>query len=274
MGAPFPDLPRFLRHLGEGILEATAPIHDRELDIDGIRYRRFIDRLFLPALTCDLSPDQICIINRFRNQIIDRDPQFKYNRWVKRVFEEVILSIQPSLVLEIGPGCNPLTARGAVKGGDGYVGCDIDDDAVSALRAGGLSVCAPHDLRRKLQFKKPDVIVGCFSFQFRMEDDMLSDLERVSRSDSLLLFNVPTGHVDVLGAVRSRFTEMGYVLSLVKMQSYANVNDTFVVASRRAGTQQDALRKMRKTILRLLTHCGRTLLPAREILLPQGTGSA
>jgi hypothetical protein len=93
---------------------------------DNIHYR-FLDRLFIPTTTDELSSDQIELINRFRESNITIDGQFAYREQVRNLFDRCFTKLKYRNALEIGPGKFPLVCPTFQR----YASVDIDHEALA-----------------------------------------------------------------------------------------------------------------------------------------------
>lgn len=87
--------------------EAVINIPKNHL-INGKTYFRFCDFIFIPELPENLSDEQVKVVNRIRLMFIEQHPDFTKNKYIRERFLQFVNLLNPTKVLEIGPGINPL----------------------------------------------------------------------------------------------------------------------------------------------------------------------
>jgi hypothetical protein len=223
---------KLFQPLGQALwLRASAGGPD-VVKIDGIAYERFMDRIYIPCPTSELTPAQIAVISRFRETHLQTDSQFKYRKLVRRMTVRVIQEIGSGNLLEIGCGRFPLSKEMKVPITE-YVGIDIDPVAVAANKANGVSCYMDvSDVYDRLS--RFDLVVALFVAQFHLPDALIVTLARNTAADAVILFNVITKEINIRHAVASQLSLAGMWVRGLPIES-SLAHDTFFVSARSAG---------------------------------------
>jgi hypothetical protein len=145
---------------------------------------RFLDNLWLPTALAELTPDQILVINRYRESVIDAEGQYEYARRARRILVEAIKNTQPTALVEIGCGKFPIDTNC-----ERYLGVDIDPEAIAFLQGQGRNACDPSALVASVAWPI-DCIVSAYAMHFPIGDGLLRDLNLVASSDAVFCFNM------------------------------------------------------------------------------------
>lgn len=169
-----------MKDLGHGIYLGDELVCE-ELRAKG--YLRFLDVLWLPVPLSQLSPEQILVINRFRESNRRSDDQFRAADAARVAMEKTIATLSPGVICEIGCGRFPLMAPGP-----SYVGVDIDDAALSHTTALGYSSFSPENFCH-LRQQKFSIIVSLYAMHFKISVDFMEHLARMCADNSVFCFN-------------------------------------------------------------------------------------
>lgn len=202
---------------------------------------RFLDYLWLPCAVNDLSHDQIITINRYREEQLKLDIQYKYATQTREVFGAVMQAVKPAALLEIGCGKFPL---------DGccgqYFAVDIDPEAISHLRERGYTVCHPPDVKTIISGNL-DFVISAYAMHFRVEDAFLALLTSISSEHAVFCFNIIVddgiSSLDLL----SRLSNGWPLLQVLKTEHMARREFFFTMGRQDAGSRMmaaaEAIRK-------------------------------
>lgn len=144
---------------------------------------RFLNCLWLPCALAELSVEQICVINRFRESRMDSDPQFLPQMRSRASLAQTIRSLMNPSVLEIGCGKFPLNAG---AGFHRYRGIEVDEDAIAYCRDRGLDVGTMRILNDGVTF---DIAVSLYVFHFAINPEVISFIDRHVTENGVLIFN-------------------------------------------------------------------------------------
>jgi hypothetical protein len=93
--------------IGHGLIASSSPIRDHLLVHNGRAYVRFLDYLGVPSQLDHLSIEQLIALNRKREQLLHSGAlQASTARFV---FESLVQLVEPTSILEIGPGRSPIS---------------------------------------------------------------------------------------------------------------------------------------------------------------------
>jgi hypothetical protein len=218
-----------LQNLGSGIwlsLKADNP-PTRKIG-DSIHYR-FLDRLFIPTSTNELSIEQIALINRFRESSIGIDQQFEYCARIRRLFERCFRQLDFKTVMEIGPGKFPLLCPTFQH----YSCLDIDNDAVRFLQDGGHdAISVEQFLRRHSQIQNYELCFALFVFHFKVDPTLISQMAKNLARNGVIVFNVVSHNAAVRKALFSALSSVGFSAKGIDLQPVFGKDDMIFVCSR------------------------------------------
>ena len=120
----------------------------------------FLDYLWLPCSLSNLSEDQVLIINRYREQVIESQKQYSHMRVSHEILQRAINSNNVNSLLEIGCGKFPLKSSC-----DNHWGVDIDPEAISHMLKIGNNACLPSELKSCAAIKF-DFVASAFAMHF------------------------------------------------------------------------------------------------------------
>jgi hypothetical protein len=239
-----------ITELGAGILIVAQRHGDRLpkiLSHNGRLYNRFMDQLFLPCSTEDLSIAQIKVINRFREARFASDPQFILNLSVKRRVAAALLSISAKSIVEVGCGRFPITQY--LRPVSQYLCVEIDDQAITENCRLGIDCQPLESFESAESLVLFDAFVALFVFQFHVSDELVTALRKHIRGGGIGIFNLH----DVTPELRNRridaFQRSGWTASTFHDVHPRLLKNEFVVLSdpetpqrlKRIGTLQSVL---------------------------------
>lgn len=190
-------------HLGACVYEKLTGGFPPKTAIDGRPYERFLDSLYLPSTTNLLTPEQIIVINRFRERHINSDSQFEYNRSVKQLISDLCIRLKPESVLEIGPGKFPIS----VDTGE-YHAVDIDEEVIDYLGSKGISA-STWEVLTKSHTSNFDLIVACFVFHFHVDEASIEFMAKHLAPRGAIVFNVVSKEPLIRTNVFEKFSKYG-----------------------------------------------------------------
>ena len=226
--------------LGAGVLLASASDHERiaeSLSHRGHSYRRFMDRLFLPCSTEELSIDQIKVVNRFREATFQSDAQFNLNVSVKRRVGAALDVLGCRSILEIGCGKFPIIDF--VSGAERYTCVEVDDEAISTNRATCIDCISLESLISDSTRSNFDVFVSLFVFQFNVAPALTEILHKRSCNHGIGIVNLH-GVEPALRAKRIQMLiESGFYVTTIPDAHPGLRKNEFLILSKAPGHQQD-----------------------------------
>jgi len=170
-----------IRSLGHDILwcGATDPSHEKI-----VGRTRFLDHLWLPSALAELTPEQILVINRYRESVIKVVGPYDNVRRAHNMLIEAIRGAQASAILEVGCGKFPISARC-----ERYLGIDIDPEAVAFVQSQGRSAISPEKLLASAAAPF-DCVVSAYVMHFAVSEGFLADIDAVASADAIFCFNL------------------------------------------------------------------------------------
>jgi len=196
--------------------------------LNGKLYFRFCEFIFIPDSTESLSPDQVIIVNQIRAEYFKKHPQFNVNNIVKGVFKSMIEILNPTTVLEFGPGFNPLTQSS--DNGNNFYFVDFNPNSIEFLKSLGLnSNFFGKESMLSLPNEYIDVIVSIFVFQFDISQTQVNELYRVLNTNGFLLANVYKRSEESRLDLLDKFSSIGFLHSIVSDKSNLCLNHEYWV---------------------------------------------
>lgn len=159
------------------------------LEVYGQSLYRFLDFIYLPVQTEDLTPAQIAITHELRRIYLPKLPALEVNRRVRSVLLRLLRSLVFDSIVEIGPGYEPLYRRQPPN--LAYLTADLNPAVVSALQSLRLRSCvfSASDML-PVRRSSIDIIVALFVWHFRFPAVQIRELVRVLRDDGIVVGNV------------------------------------------------------------------------------------
>ena len=214
-----------VRAIGNDIFCSEQPTDFRYLKIDGKKYSRLMNRLFIPGKTTDLTAEQISVVNQFRDFYYHHDTQFSYNTDVKNIFRSYIEAKKPINILEIGPGRFPILAPRS-----GYILVDIDENVVSFLRDQKFEAYN-WEAMCNYEGKKFDIIVACFVFHFSFAEQQLALIKQLLSSEGVLIFNVLSRDPAIRTLAQDKFSLLNLSFRSAGLEDRFGKSDTVFLSS-------------------------------------------
>lgn len=186
---------------------------------------RFMNVLWLPCHLSELTVEQISVINRFRENEIERDTQFQQASRSRQALLTVLRAMNVQSVLEIGCGKFPLATElpGVI-----YRGIEIDEVAVSYCRQKGLDVRSGLKGERKSQ--KFDVAASLYAFHFSIDEALIRHIEECLGEAGILVFNLIAEEGAYLLNELSSLTKLFPYTRVIKCRGMAKREFFFVMA--------------------------------------------
>lgn len=204
-----------LKFYGNGIyyiedFEAEAP---KEIHIDGHRYFRFCDFIYIPASTEKLSKEQIISTNALRKSYFDKHPEFKKNQEVHELFYRLISELEVQNILEFGSGYNPSVF--AFQAEIQY--CDFDPEVVNHLSRIGLK-CHNFSAGNTLDIESEeiDLVISIFVLHFKINGFQISELFRILAKDGVFLFNLYSRSANSRLELKQKFEKVGFYITRIE----------------------------------------------------------
>jgi len=148
---------------------------------------RFLDALWLPVPLGQLDPDQVILINRFREHAIDQDAQFNKARASRTVILGTLRRQNVTSVLEVGCGKFPLAQEISLSC---YQAVEIDEEAILECQSEGLDVNTVEKLTQCRRDNQFDVCVALYAMHFKFSEALLEYIARSLKPGGVFIFNV------------------------------------------------------------------------------------
>jgi hypothetical protein len=211
--------------IGLGILHYPGDEQSQLEKLHG--HFRFLNALWLPCSLSELVPEQILLTNRFRERMFQADQQFVHAELTRQVFAKILSAACPTSVVELGCGKRPLLPAASV----GYVGFDIDHDAIEKCRSHGLCVMPTEDLYKRARLPaNVDVIFGIFMFHFHIDEALWGILDASLNENGFMVFN---GIVDSGFQYSKKLAEISQhnlVVNVIKDNAFSSREFMFVIS--------------------------------------------
>ena len=209
-----------LSHIGNDIWLSALIDSPRVLSLNRKIYYRFLDRLYIPGKTTDLTTKQIVTVNRYRERTISSDPQYAYRDTIRRLLCNVIDELNCASVVELGPGQYPLPLRNVRR----YSVVEIDPVAIERLRAAGVDVSTGRTMSNSF-----DICIGVFVFHFNISRHTLRLLSNSMSANGIFVFNVLTSMADVRSHAPSRLSRLGFPSLCIDLLPTYKKNDAIFI---------------------------------------------
>jgi hypothetical protein len=186
-----PALMGLLLHYSHGIYysDSRASVLPLEIEIEGRRYQRFLDFIYIPSETEDLSDKQILAVNELRHRFLTTPSIREVNERVRKIFLQAVESVSPESILEVGPGFNPLFR--AAPTGIQYWLADMSEDVLAANQKLGLaSFLFNSNSGIPVPSESVDLIVAIYVLQFSLAPQQIFELARILRTSGVMIANV------------------------------------------------------------------------------------
>jgi hypothetical protein len=181
----------------------------------------FLDKLILPCRISELSPEQILVVNRYRETLSERDAGGSRALGSRRMFREIIRTFSISSVLEFGCGAFPIAPN---EGEYSYACIEFDPVAIKKLRVMGIQVYTPEQfstLCRGGELGFSEALIASFSMHFRLLDELVSEMIGRVTPGGLVAFNlIAEDGFDILSKLEA-LSRHGLKLRIMKVDSFA-----------------------------------------------------
>lgn len=218
------------REIGEGITQYDGN-DTRVLAALHTEHIRFLNELWLPERLSALSPTQIAVINRFREERMSSDPQYEHARLAREATAALIRERGFQSVLEIGCGKYPVVGEAPVQK---YVGLDIDSQAVEFCQARGWNVDFLEKLVDRSQEHDFDLCVAIYVFHYHVEEALLDLIESTVCESGILVFNIILDLTADVLTFLTRLSRRGFLVEVVKTHGMSSKEFFFVLGRPRA----------------------------------------
>ena len=167
-------------------------------DLDGRRYYRFMDYIYLPKAPQQLSPDEVMAVCDFRIEVFDKIVDKSLNHLVMASIVDTVrerfgtaLPI-PLKVLDFG--CGPGFSAALFReewGPCEITGVDLSSKAIAIARRSGLTAEIVGSAGM-LPFETAsfDVVLASFVLHFHIESASLGEIRRVLSEKGVFVFNL------------------------------------------------------------------------------------
>jgi SAM-dependent methyltransferase len=199
-----------LEDLGEGLLlaEQGVPL-PTVVELDGVMYERFMDRILLPVPVELLTRHQLTVMNRARQRLL-AEGAGAINNTVKNSMVEVVRRLNPDGVLEWGCGYTGISDELPTAS---YVAADADPQVVAALRRRNVPCLDAVSELDTLPVHGFDLIVSVFVFHFHISPDQIGAMASALRPSGVLLANVYRRTEESRSILQGAFEAFGFVVS-------------------------------------------------------------
>lgn len=215
---------------GDDVYFATAQADAMaaRLSIAGRTYFRFMDFIYIPTDTENLTPEQVVVVNSLRHRF-RRRIAWASNDYVRRVFRTVIENTNPDVLLEVGAGFIPLLPPNP---GTEYLCVDMNPAVLPVLAGRGYDAAlfGAHD-ELPLASAKVDLVIAVFVLHFGLSDQQVVELARVLRLDGVFVANVYRRSSESRAALRGQFGRAGFTITVVADEQAVCKDHEFWLAS-------------------------------------------
>ena len=180
--------------------------------INGRAYFRFMDFIYVPTETEELTPDQVAVVNTLRHRY-RRRISLTSNEYVRKIFRSVANEFRPNELLEVGAGFSPLVPPDFAAR---YLCVDINPAVIPTLRGRGYDAAVfgvEDDL--PLVSGSVDLTVAVFVFHFGLSYHQIEELARTLRPDGFFMGNVYRRSAQSRLALREQFARAGLTVTTV-----------------------------------------------------------
>lgn len=205
--------------------DATSP----EISIDGRIYYRFMDFIYIPRATDELSSEQVVVVNRLRHRFRRRVSKTG-NDYVKRVLRAIVSARKPGTLLEIGAGYSPLDDASFAQR---YVCVDLDPQIPLVLQGRGYdAVSFALGDQLPLPTSTVDMAIAVFVLHFAFADQQIGELARVLATGGVFVGNVYRRSADAREALLRQFVAGGLRAVMVPDPNAICRDNEFLIAGK------------------------------------------
>lgn len=192
---------------------------------------RFLDELWLPCPLASLTEEQVCLINRYRESVVETESRYDFARQARANLSNIVRGLNGQMIVEIGCGKFPIDVRGLE-----YIGIDIDQEAIDYVRAMGRTACKPQNIEEYC-VNKSDIVVSSYAMHFRVDDVFLEDIGKCSTEDAVFCFNIINDDTNCILTLLHRIAYRWPILQVVKTESMAR-REFYFIAGKYAGANR------------------------------------
>lgn len=235
---------------GHGIHFVTTPEEAtrRIRVIDGQKYTRFMDFIYLPVATHLLSEEQVVVVNTLRHKY-RRRLDLSENIRVRSVMLSAVAEVRPMFVVEMGSGFFPLYSAHE----DFQFRCsDLNGAAVQALRGRGYQAFdfSPTQPVLPLPDNTVDVVVAVFVLHFAVSGSQFGEVNRLLNDGGLLIANVYRRGRRAQEKLKAQLDEFGLHVAIVVDPSSRRRVNQFWVAGRSVEVVNGTSEYVRRLLIR------------------------
>jgi ubiquinone/menaquinone biosynthesis C-methylase UbiE len=167
-------------------------------DVDGRRYYRFMDYIYIPKPPQRLSPDEVMAVCDLRIEMFDRVVNKSLNQLVMSSMVDAVrrrfATTPPDPLMALDFGCGPGFSAALFREGWGpceITGVDLSSKAIEVARRGGLQAdVVSYGGRLPFEAATFDVVLASFVLHFHIESASLAEIRRVLSEEGIFVFNV------------------------------------------------------------------------------------
>lgn len=226
---------RNFEDIGNGIYKSAAAIADKEIEIDGHVYFRFLDYLWLPNPTHLLTAEQIISINRFREERYKNDAQFGYHQRYCDLISKFIHRAEHASILEVGCGRFPIARH--MKRKLKYTCIDLDQDCIAANNREGFQSYKLDEFLCVEREQQYQLFVAMFVFQFAIAPELVEAIGKATPNGDGL-FNIPTKVQDLRRKRLNSFRDIGFTVTPLPEPYWMSQADQPFIATRNGSRAQ------------------------------------
>lgn len=165
----------------------------QKIKINGKVYTRFLDFIYMPCETFELTREQCIAVNNVRNMYYETHGSMSINKAVKRRISMIVNALcgnAKKTLLDYG--CGYQTLRSQLDVNITYIGADINLAVIQNNREKDPKASYVIVDENQLPFKDKsiDVLVSVFVFHFNISLLQLSELYRILSDDGVMIFNL------------------------------------------------------------------------------------
>ncbi len=180
-------------HIFYCITYSSANPSPKKVTINDQTYTRFLDFIYMPCETHELTREQCIAVNDIRNIYYETHKNMSINKTVKRRISTVVDGMcinNKRTLLEFGCGFEtiyPLLNSDII-----YIGADISLSAINSNKEKSPkgSYIVVDEEQMPIKDKSIDLLVSIFVFHFKISHQQLSELFRILSDDGAMIFNL------------------------------------------------------------------------------------
>ena len=183
--------------------------------INGSKYFRFIDIIYIPTKTELLTNEQIIDINDLRNKYFHSLINKDVNEHVRKVVSDTVKRVSAQTILEFGAGYRPLFHAESFNHFTYYI-ADLNPKAVSECKSKGFDSFLFNDNSLlPLSDESIDLVFSIFVFQFRISFNQIKEFSRILRKKGVILANVYRRNFKSKSNLLKAFNKEGFYFDII-----------------------------------------------------------